>query len=173
MESRVCEAGQNSVLHRLNFLLQASQLYSLLSPNLSSSYCESAYRISRRKLVKIEPESKSLWCKTCSNHLIIGKTCDVFLESTKTRGKRSSFGQTRKREVTVRNEMGKNKEAPDEFQFKVTLDSKQCDTGPLDNKKSKHYTAPHNETTNILMQCYRCKRKKRCFYQRPTVLNSE
>ncbi|KAK6588922.1 RNAse P Rpr2 Rpp21 subunit domain [Cryptosporidium xiaoi] len=151
MDSRVCGAGQNSVFHRLNFLLQASQLYSFLCPNLSSSYFESANRISKRKLAKIEPESKRLWCKTCSNHLLIGKSCDIFLESALNRNKG-------KRKLARENGLKKQKED----HKTENLCSKKIEP-ILGLDRIPNST---NLTTNILIYCYRCRREKRYLYNK-------
>ncbi|KAH7647614.1 RNAse P Rpr2 Rpp21 subunit domain [Cryptosporidium bovis] len=156
MDSRVCGAGQNSVFHRLNFLLQASQLYSFLCPNLSSSYFESANRISKRKLAKIEPESKRLWCKTCSNHLLIGKTCDIFLESALNRNKGKCSCTTKKRKLAGENGVTKDKED----QKSENLCSKKIE--PI--LRLDRTPDSTNLATNILIYCYRCRREKRYLY---------
>lgn len=66
--------------HRMNFLLQVSQQYALISNELSR-YCYSQAReISRKKLARIDPESRRLWCKRCNTHFIPGITCELILE---------------------------------------------------------------------------------------------
>ncbi|KAH8584316.1 RNAse P Rpr2 Rpp21 subunit domain [Cryptosporidium sp. chipmunk genotype I] len=66
--------------HRMNFLLQVSQQYALVSNELSR-YCYSQAReISRKKLARIDPESRRLWCKRCYTHFISGITCELALE---------------------------------------------------------------------------------------------
>lgn len=66
--------------HRMNFLLQVSQQYALVSNELSR-YCYSLAReISRKKLARIDPDSRRLWCKRCNTHFIPGITCEFTLE---------------------------------------------------------------------------------------------
>lgn len=69
-----------AAFHRMNFLLQVSQQYALVSAELSR-YCFSQVReISRKKLARVGPESRRLWCKRCNTHLVPGVTCEVSLE---------------------------------------------------------------------------------------------
>ncbi|KAJ1605156.1 RNAse P Rpr2/Rpp21 subunit domain [Cryptosporidium canis] len=73
-------AGAAPVYHRMNFLLQVSQRYAPVSTELSR-YCYSqAAEISRKKLARIDPESRRLWCKRCNTHFIPGVTCELSLE---------------------------------------------------------------------------------------------
>lgn len=72
-----------AAFHRMNFLLQVSQQYALVSNELSR-YCFSQVReISRKKLARVGPESRRLWCKRCNTHMVSGVTCDVSLEERK------------------------------------------------------------------------------------------
>lgn len=79
--------GQGSSIapayHRMNFLLQTSQRYALVSGELSRNCYRQAREISRKKLARIDPDSRRYWCKRCSTYLIPGLTCELTLEDKK------------------------------------------------------------------------------------------
>eukprot|EP01122_Echinamoeba_exundans_P002567 TRINITY_DN12509_c0_g1_i1.p1 TRINITY_DN12509_c0_g1~~TRINITY_DN12509_c0_g1_i1.p1 ORF type:complete len:218 (-),score=29.35 TRINITY_DN12509_c0_g1_i1:46-699(-) len=69
--------GNTDAYKRMNFLLQAAQLCSYETPQLSRFYVNSLRAISEKQLIRLDASIKEEFCKFCNTWMIPGETKSV------------------------------------------------------------------------------------------------